>query len=101
MQGRMCDRWATQTTAIDIASQNSEVTVSQGRKQVIKRSTHARPGIHMQHCSAVLMKLFVYTNRDFICYSALFSQHIVFAWLNGTEQWRRSAEDMVVVKHLA
>ena len=26
----MCDRWATQTTAKDIAQQNSEVTVSWG-----------------------------------------------------------------------
>ena len=24
-----------------------------GRKQVIKRSTHARPGMHMEQCSAV------------------------------------------------
>ena len=30
MQGRVCDRWATQTTAKDIAQQNSEVTVSWG-----------------------------------------------------------------------
>ena len=28
MQERVCDRWGTQTTAIDIAEQNSEVTVS-------------------------------------------------------------------------
>ena len=27
MQERVCDRWGTQTTAIDIAEQNSEVTV--------------------------------------------------------------------------
>ena len=27
----VCDRWATQTTIIDIAPQNSEVTVSLGR----------------------------------------------------------------------
>ena len=25
-----------------------------GRKQVTQRSTHERPGMHMQHCSAVL-----------------------------------------------
>ena len=30
MQGGVCDTWATQTTAIDIAKQNSEVTVSRG-----------------------------------------------------------------------
>ena len=28
MQERACDRWGTETTAIDIAEQNSEVTVS-------------------------------------------------------------------------
>ena len=28
MQDDVCDRWGTQTTAIDIAQQNSEVTVS-------------------------------------------------------------------------
>ena len=27
MQEHVCDRWGTQTTAIDFASQNSEVTV--------------------------------------------------------------------------
>ena len=28
-------------------------TVARGRKQVSKRSTHARPGMHMQQCPAV------------------------------------------------
>ena len=30
MQGHVCDRWAARTTTIDIAQQNSEVTVPGG-----------------------------------------------------------------------
>ena len=40
MQGRVCGRWGTQTTAIDIAKQNSEVTVSPPGGGISKGGVH-------------------------------------------------------------